>query len=86
MKKYKDLYEEEKQRHEKALQRYREDHMDEIEIISLHKRCNKKARKIPQPKKASESLKSNQPIKAGFIDDPSEEVQKPKKASTSSKV
>ena len=41
MKKYKDLYEEEKQRHEKALQRYQEDHMDEMEIINLHKRCNK---------------------------------------------
>ena len=41
MKKYKDLYEEEKQRHEEALQRYQEDHMDEMEIINLHKRCNK---------------------------------------------
>ena len=28
MKKYKDLYEEEKQGHEEALQRYQEDHMD----------------------------------------------------------
>ena len=28
MKKYKNLYEEEKQRHEEALQRYQEDHMD----------------------------------------------------------
>ena len=86
MKKYKDLYEEEKQRHEKALQRYREDHMDEIEIISLHKRCNKKARKVPQPKKASESPKSNPPKKAGLIDDPTEEVQKSRKASRSSDV
>ena len=41
MKKYKDLYKEEKQRHEEALQRYHEDHMDEMEIIILHKRCNK---------------------------------------------
>ena len=41
MKKYKDLYEEEKQQHEKALQRYQEDHMDEMEIIKLHKRYNK---------------------------------------------
>ena len=41
MKKYKDLYEEEKQRHEEALQRYQEDHMDEMEIINIHKRCNK---------------------------------------------
>ena len=46
MKKYRDLYEEEKQRHEEALQRYQEDHMDEMEIINLHKRCNKKARKV----------------------------------------
>ena len=53
MKKYKDLYQEEKQRHEEVLQRYQEDHMDEMEIISLHKRCNKKARKVPQLKKAS---------------------------------
>ena len=37
MKKYKDLYEEEKQRHEEALQRYQEDHTDEMKIISLHK-------------------------------------------------
>ena len=41
MKNYKDLYEEEKQWHEEALQRYQEDHMDEMEIINLHKRCNK---------------------------------------------
>ena len=27
--------------------------MDETEIINLHKRCNKKARKAPQSKKAS---------------------------------
>ena len=50
MKKYKDLYEEEKQRHEEALQRYQEDHMDEMEIISLHNRCNKKARNVSHPK------------------------------------
>ena len=52
MKKYKDLYEEDKQRHEETLQKYQEDHMDEIEIINLHKRCNKKARKVSEPKKA----------------------------------
>ena len=57
MKKYKDLYEEEKQRHEEALQRYQEDHMDEMEIINLHQRSNKKARKVSQPKKASGSPK-----------------------------
>ena len=73
MKKYKDLYEEEKQRHEEALHRYQEDHMNEMEIISLHKRCNKNERKVSQPRKASGS--------PGLIDDPSEEGQKPKKAS-----
>ena len=80
MKKYKDLYEEEKQRHEEALQGYQEDHMDEMEIINLHKRCNKKARKVSQPKKASGSPRSDEPKKAsGFVDDPSKEEQKPKK-------
>ena len=52
--------------------------MDEMEIINLHKRCNKKA---PQPKKALS--KSDEPKKAPkspeFIDDLSEEEQKPKK-------
>ena len=52
IKKYKDLYEEEKKRHEEALQRYQGDHTDKMEIISLHRRCNKKARKVSQPKKA----------------------------------
>ena len=95
MKKYKDLYEEEKQRHEEVLQRYQEDHMDEMEIISLHKKCNKKARKVSQPKKASP--KSDEPIisiivvsslpkrdesrkVSGPIDGPSEEEKKPKKS------
>ena len=45
MKKYMDLYEVEKQRYEEALQRYQEDHMDQMEIINLQKRCNKKATK-----------------------------------------
>ena len=60
MKKYKDLYKEEKQRHEEAFQRYQEDQMDEMEIINLYKRCNKK---VPQPKKApfkSDDLKKHQ--------------------------
>ena len=70
IKKYRDLYEEEKQRHEEALQRYQEDNMDEMEIINLHKRCNKKARKTPLPKKALKSTKS---------DDSNEEKQGPKK-------
>ena len=52
-KKYKDLYEEEKQRHEEPLQRYQEDHTVEMEIINLHKKCNKKAAKVSQPKKVS---------------------------------
>ena len=72
MKKYKDLYEEEKQRHKEALQRYQKDHMDEMEIISFHRRCNKKARKTPQPKNTTKS------------DDSSKEGQKPQKASRSS--
>ena len=83
MKKYKDLYEEEKQRHEKALQRYQEDHADEMEIVSLHKKCNKKDRKVLQPKALSKSdepkkvsPKSGEPRKA--IDDPREEEQKSK--------
>ena len=41
MKKYRDLYEVEKRRFEEALQRYQEDHIDKVEIISLHKSCNK---------------------------------------------
>ena len=85
MKKYRDLYEEEKRRHEEALQIYQEDYMDEMEIINLHKRCNKKARKVTQPKKAPKSFKSDEPKKIagspGLIDDPSEEEQRPKKAS-----
>ena len=43
--------------------------MDGMEIINLHKRCNKKARKTSQPKKAPKS---------------DEEEQKTKKASRSS--
>ena len=31
----------EKQRYEEALQRYQDDHMDEVEIIRLHKMWNK---------------------------------------------
>ena len=80
MKRYKDLYEEEKQRHEETLQRYQVDHMDKMEIINLHKKCNKKARKVSQPKQASVSdepkktlSKSDEPKKvSGFIDDSSE--------------
>ena len=58
MKKYKELYEEEKQRHQEALQRYQEDRADEMEVIKLHKKCNRKDRKALQPKALS---KSNEP-------------------------
>ena len=88
IKKYKDLYEKEKQRHEEALQRYQENHVDEMEIINLHKKCNKKARKVSksdEPKKILESSKSDKPENVsgslGLTDDPSKEEQKPKKAS-----
>ena len=46
MKSYKELYEGEKQQHEEALQRYQEFHVDEMEIIKLHKKCNKKDRRF----------------------------------------
>ena len=36
----------EKQQYEEALQRYQEDHMDEVEIINLHNRCNKTGAKV----------------------------------------
>ena len=85
MKKYRDLYEEEKRRHEEALKRYQEDHMDEMEILNLHKRCNKKVKKAPQPKKVPKLFKSEKSKKVsgspGLIDDPSEEEQKPNKVS-----
>ena len=70
MKKYKELYEEEKQRQEEALQRYQEDHADKMKIIKLHKKCNKKDRKILQLKALP---KSDEPKKT--IVDPSEEEQ-----------
>ena len=82
MNKYK-LYEEEKQRHEEALQRYQEDHAGEMEIIKLHKKCNKKGRKVLQPKALS---KSDEPKKLSeLVDDSSDEEQKPKKASSDGK-
>ena len=90
MKKYRDLYEEEKIQHEEALQRYQEDHMDEMEIINLHKRCNKKVMKVPQPKKASDSgnekkaaTKPTQPKKASGTDNekkPATQTIHPEKA------
>ena len=38
--------------------------MDEMEIINLHKKCNKKASKVSQSEKASGSPKSDEPKKA----------------------
>ena len=85
MKKYRDLHEEEKRRHEEVLQRYQEDRMDEMNIINLHKRGKKKARTVSQPRKATKPFKLDKPKtlpgSPGLIDDPSEEEQKPKKAS-----
>ena len=55
MKKYKDLYKEEKQRHEEVLQRYQEDHTDEMKIINLHKRCSKTKAVVKTAPKAPKS-------------------------------
>ena len=60
MEKYKYLYEEEKQRHEEALRRYKKDHMDEMEINNLYKKCNKKVRKVLHPKHYRMNLKMYQ--------------------------
>ena len=38
MKKYSDLNKAEKQKYEKDLQRYKEDHIDEVKIMNPHKR------------------------------------------------
>ena len=70
------------------MQRYQEDHADEMETINFHKKCNKKARKVSHPKALCKSdkpkkasPKSDEPKKVSEpIDDPSEEEQKPKKA------
>ena len=63
MKKYKDLYEKEKRRHEEALQRYQENHMDEMEIINLYKRCNKtKAATKTSAKAAPKVPRSGYPL------------------------
>ena len=81
MKKYRDLYEEDKRRHEETLQRYQEDHMDEMEIIGLHKKCNKKVKKTPQLKKAPKSSKSDEPMPEFVGTGPGDDDQKPKNAS-----
>ena len=49
--------------------------MDEMEIINLHKRCNKMARKTSQPKKALNTSKSDEPI-SGFVDTGLDEDEK----------
>ena len=49
----------EKQRYEEALQRYQEDHMDKVEIINLHNRCNKTS--------ANTETKRCAKVKAGSI-------------------
>ena len=41
MKKYSDLNKAEKQKYEKDLQRYKEDHIDKVKIMNPHKRCDK---------------------------------------------
>ena len=58
MKKYRDLYEVEKHRHEEALQRYQEDHMDQMEIINLRKRCNKTGAKTETKRGAKAGSKT----------------------------
>ena len=58
MKKYRDLYEAEKQQYEEALKNYQEDHMDEVEIINLHKRCNKTDAKAKTKRGAKANAKA----------------------------
>ena len=57
--------------------------MDEMEIIGLHKRCNKKARKTSQPKKARKSSKSDESMPEFADTGLDEDEQKPKNASRS---
>ena len=58
MKKYRDLCEVKKQQYEEPLQRYQEDHMNEVEIISLHKRCNKTSSKAATEEDTNEVAKT----------------------------
>ena len=72
------------------MQSYQEDYIDEIKIIKLHKKCNKKDWKVLQPKalsKSDEPKKVSGPIEkvSGPIDDLSKEEQKPIKASSDGK-
>ena len=59
MKKYRDLYKVEEQRYEENLKRYHEDHMDEVEIINLHKRCNKTGAKAETKRGAKAKAKTD---------------------------
>ena len=61
VKKYKNLHEAEKQRHEEAMQRCQEDHMDEAEVIGLHKRCNKTSAKAETKRGAKAKTASKAP-------------------------
>ena len=77
---YRDLYEEEQQRHEEALQRYQVDHADEMEIINFYKKCNKEEGK--EPKKASDDLskeeqKSKKPVEERTLENSLRKYQKP---------
>ena len=58
MKKYRDLYELEKRQYEEALKRYQENHMDEAEIFSLHKSCNKTDAKVDTKTSAKTVIKA----------------------------
>ena len=57
MRKYRDLYKVENQRYEKALQIYQEYHMNEVEFISLDKRCNKAGAKVPAKTRTKTGVK-----------------------------
>ena len=59
MKLYKDLYEEEQQRHEEALQRYQVDHADEMEFINLYKKCSNKEGKEPKKPMEERTLENS---------------------------
>ena len=61
MKKYRELYEVEKQQYEEVLQRYQEDHMDEVGIINLHKRQNKTGAKAETKRGAKAKAASKAP-------------------------
>ena len=55
----------EKQQYEEALQRYQEDHMDEVEIINLHKRCNKTGEKV-ETKRGQKAKAGSKASRSGY--------------------